>query len=90
MSISQDSGDFEFGGSATYRIVVQGALDQEWSGRLAGMTITTADRAGKAPHTTLEGPLRDQAELNGVLETLYGLHLTILKVETVVAGRNSE
>jgi hypothetical protein len=47
------------------------------------MTISTSDRGGRAPRTTLIGPLRDQAELNGVLETLYGLHLTILKVETV-------
>jgi hypothetical protein len=83
MPIAQDPKDVEFGGPATYRIVVQGSLGEEWSSRLAGMTISTSDRGGRSPHTTLIGPLRDQAELNGVLETLYALHLTILKVETV-------
>ena len=75
--------DIEFGGPATYRIIVQGTLDNDWSGRLAGMEITTTTRGKQAPHTTLEGPIRDQAELMGVLETLHSLHLTILKVETM-------
>ena len=83
MAEPRDSNDVEFGGPATYRIVVQGALDKDWSSRLAGMEIATRSRGDKAPHTTLTGPMRDQAELNGVIETLYGLHLTILKVETV-------
>ena len=75
--------DIEFAGPATYRIVVQGALSENWSDRLAGLAITSTDRAGAAPHTTLVGAIRDQAELAGVLETLYGLHLPILKVEQV-------
>ena len=83
MSMSHHPADIEFGGPATYRIVVQGSLDENWSSRLAGMVISTTDRGDKKPHTTLVGPIRDQAELNGVLETLYSLHLTILKVETV-------
>ncbi len=33
--------------------------------------------------TTLVGLLRDQAGLSGVLNSLYGLHLPILKVEVV-------
>ena len=73
--------DIDFGGLATYRIVVQGVLDVAWSERLAGMTIQTTFREPKAPRTTLVGPIRDQAQLNGVLETLYGLHLPILNVE---------
>jgi hypothetical protein len=81
--MSQGSEDIEFGGPAIYRIVVQGVLDGAWSDRLAGMEITTTSRWDRPPLTTLVGPIRDQAELNGVLETLYGLHLTILKVETV-------
>ena len=40
-------------------------------------------REGGASHTALVGPIRDQAELNGVLEILCGLHLPILKVEKV-------
>ena len=33
--------------------------------------------------TQLEGLLHDQAELSGVLETLHGLHLPIIKVEQI-------
>ena len=75
--------DIEFGGPATYRIVVKGELGPEWSDRLAAMAITTAQQPGESPHTALVGPLRDQAELNGVLESLYSLHLPILRVEQV-------
>ena len=83
MSMSHHPADIEFGGPATYRIVVQGSLDDNWSNRLGGMVISITDRGGQRPHTTLVGPIRDQAELAGVLETLYSLHLTILKVETI-------
>ena len=75
--------DIDFGGTATYRIVVKGELGPEWSGRLAGLAITTTEQTGESPHTVLVGVLRDQAELNGVLETLYSLHLPILRVEQV-------
>ena len=37
--------DIEFGGPATYRIVVKGALDDHWSDRLAGMAISVAESA---------------------------------------------
>jgi hypothetical protein len=45
------------------------------------MTITTARKGDKGEVTTLVGRLRDQAELSGVLNTLYELHLPILSVE---------
>ena len=47
------------------------------------LAITSTQREGASPHTALVGPLRDQAELNGILETLYSLHLPILRVEQV-------
>jgi hypothetical protein len=64
----------------TYRIEVQGQLDASWSDRLGGMQITT-DCSGKlGTVTTLEGRLRDEAALIGVLNSLYELHLRILSV----------
>jgi hypothetical protein len=75
--------DIEFGGPATYRIVVQGVLDESWSDRLAGLAISVTTPNGAMPHTTLFGLIRDQAELSGVLDTLHSLHLPILRVETV-------
>jgi len=73
--------DIDFGESATYRIVVLGALSPDWSERLAGMIITTSSQSGRASQTTLVGSIRDQAELSEVLDTLYNLHLSILEVE---------
>ncbi len=79
----QGSKVIEFAGPASYRIVVQGDLSAEWSDRLAGLTITRASREGAAVYTSLVGVIRDQAALAGVLETLYGLHLPIVRVEQV-------
>ena len=71
---------------ATYRIEVEGYLAESWSDRLAGMRITTSKKSDQTRVTTLDGRLRDQAELSGVLNRLYDLHLSILKVEVVEGG----
>ena len=68
---------------AIYRIEVEGHLDESRSDRLAGMRITARNRADQSYVTTLIGRLRDQAELSGLLNSLYDLHLSILKVEVV-------
>jgi hypothetical protein len=47
------------------------------------MRITARKRADQTTVTTMTGRLRDQAELSGVLNSLYDLHLSILKVEVV-------
>jgi hypothetical protein len=73
----------EFDGPATYRIVVQGALSRDWSERLGGLALTVTRHEGEAPCTTLIGPIQDQAALSGILDILYGLHMAILKVETI-------
>jgi hypothetical protein len=82
--------DIEFGGSGSYRIIVQGALDSEWSDRLAGLAISTVTRGEATPHTHLEGRIMDQAELRGVLESLYDLHLPILSVTQTRVARPEE
>ena len=67
---------------ATYRIRVQGYLDQSWFDRLGGLTITTTEQEDEAPVTTLVGDLSDQAALLGVLNTLYDYyHAPLLSVE---------
>lgn len=63
-----------------YRIVVDGDLEATWSSRLAGLQITHPD----AHQTVLEGPLRDPAELSGVLNALSDLRLAPLRVELVI------
>jgi hypothetical protein len=68
---------------ATYRIRVQGSLDDSWADRLGGMVITADMVADKLPVTILVGHLIDQAALSGVLNTLYELHLPLLSVENL-------
>ena len=70
---------------ATYRIKVEGHLDESWSECLAGMHITTRKRSDQTAVTTLIGRLRDQSELTGVLNSLHDLHRPIVKVEVVNA-----
>ena len=74
-----------FDGPAIYSIAVQGWIGEEWSDRLAGMTITAFVPENRDPVTTLVGELRDQAALTGVLETLYRLHLPVLSVQRLAA-----
>jgi hypothetical protein len=66
---------------ATYRIRVQGFLVKRWADRLGGMSIETRDQKSRAPLTTLVGRVRDQAELMGVLNSLYELQIPLLSVE---------
>jgi hypothetical protein len=47
---------------------------------LGGMNISQAKVEAGPPVTTLEGELRDQAALAGVLNSLYELHLSVLSV----------
>jgi hypothetical protein len=57
-------------------------LDPSWSERLGGLRITTSSlKNQKGPVTALFGQVCDQAELAGVLNTLYEMHLTLLSVE---------
>ena len=64
-----------------YRIRVRGRLDASWSDRMAGLRITS-ETGPEGPVTTLEGPVRDQAELTGVLDTLSDLNLTLVSVHS--------
>jgi hypothetical protein len=61
---------------ALYRIKIRGVVPDSWSDRLGGLQITVINSEG----TTLEGWLVDQAELAGVLNTLFTLRLPILEV----------
>ena len=68
---------------ATYRIEVEGVLDEIWADSLAGMRISSRKRADQSTVTTLTGRLKDQAMLTGVLNGLYELHLPILSVKII-------
>jgi hypothetical protein len=79
----------KFEHAGTYQIEVQGILDESWSDRLAGMRIITDMSKADLPVTTLTGHLRDQAQLSGVLNSLYELHLPIRLVKHLTDDRQS-
>ena len=67
---------------ATYRIKIQGALDEEWVARLHGLDIRTeATDEDELPVTLLTGKLPDQGALKQVLNTLYNQRFPILSLE---------
>jgi len=72
---------YSFDQPGNYRIRIQGYLDESWSERLGGLRITSSRLKDKRSITELVGQVRDQAELAGVLNTLYELHLTLQSVE---------
>ena len=73
----------DFSAPATYIIQVEGLLDEVWAERLAGMKLKTIKRENLPPVTTLKGRLTDQAELLGVLNSLYNLRVTLTNVKRI-------
>jgi len=77
---------YEFSAPGYYRILLQGQLNPDWSGRLGGMQVVAPALEVDTGVTVLQGRVRDQAELSGILNALYELHLPLLKVEYL--GKN--
>ena len=73
--------------STRYQIRIRGYLDESWSDRLAGMTITFFEEDTGIKITTLCGDLLDQAALFGVLNALYDMRLPLLSVERLDVSR---
>ena len=74
MKYPQRSGEF-----ANYRITVLGHVSPRWADHL-GLSIVDANDSDR-PHTTLRGPVLDQAALMGILSSLYGMGFPLLAVE---------
>ncbi len=70
-----------FDKSALYQICVQGCIDPNWSDRFEGMSISQDTTGDGSTFTTLQGDLRNQAALAGVLNSLYELHLPVFLVK---------
>ena len=82
-SISQEANGMSFSSVAYYKLCVLGYIDDSWSDRLGGMAIELAFSADKKPITFLEGPVSDQAELIGIVNSLYQMHLPLISVTLV-------
>ena len=62
----------------SYRLTVQGELSDNLKPAFPGMTLTRSNG-----NTTLTGDVRDQAELQGLLQRVSGLGLTLLEAKAV-------
>jgi hypothetical protein len=66
---------------ATYRIKVQGRLDESWSAWFDDMALVVERSADGTPVTTLTGTVSDQPALHGLLARVRDLGLSLLLVE---------
>jgi len=70
-----------FSKSGIYRIEVDGKLHTGWTDRIGAMQVFPPSAETDRAVTVLEGRVSDQAELAGILNTLYELHLSLLSVQ---------
>jgi hypothetical protein len=67
---------------ARYRIVVGKQLSPAWQDRLGGMEIKPFSGQSPAQEITqLEGVIKDQAQLTGILNTLYDYGVPLLSMQ---------
>ena len=66
---------------ATYRIEVDGAVNENLLDASENLHITTLQRSDHSIVTILVARVRDQAEFSGLLNTLYDWHLPIRSVK---------
>ena len=67
-----------------YRLIVEGELGDPLQEAFEGLVLTRTDG-----NTVLVGPVRDQAELHGLLQRVSDLGLTLLSATVVREGDNS-
>jgi len=66
----------------TYQIRLEEELSDQWSEWFSPLVIQHEPKGG----TTLSGPVRDQAELLGLLGKVHNLNLTLVAVKRIEMG----
>ena len=66
-----------------YRIEVEGILPPSWLDRLGAMRVFASSQETKSEITIMQGMVADQADLSGILNSLYELHLPLLSVQFI-------
>ena len=66
---------------AIYRIRVQGRLDADWSSRFGGLNITESGTGASGIDTIIVGRLADQAQLVGLLNSLFDCQVPVKSIE---------
>ena len=67
---------------ATYQLVIRGELDERYGYLFEGMQMERAEG-----RTVLEGRVRDQAQLYGLIERIEELGLELLSVQQATTSR---
>jgi len=63
-----------------YQIRVKDHIDDEWAEWFAPLQIAN----GSNGEATFTGPVRDQAELHGLINKVFNLNLTLLAVNRII------
>lgn len=84
MPRERDGKQLKIWAPATYRIKVDGEVRGRWFADLGKFRISETRRKDQSIVTTLVALVRDQAELTGLLNSLYELHLSILSVNIII------
>ena len=80
-----------FSAPGFYRIEVQGDVPSNKSDMFGGMGIFSSSLNEQPDRVTfLQGKVKDQAELSGILNSLYELHLSLLSVQYLGQDLSSE
>jgi len=67
----------------TYQFIVEGILDESWAAWLGELELVSQHQAAGRCLTTLQGVIRDQAALRGVLNRLWDLNLALCSVQQI-------
>ncbi len=79
--MNQEEKLYLFDQPGRYRIFVQGQLSTRLSSQLSDMEIIVQETESQQPVTILTGEVRDQAALMSILNALYDMRCSVLKVE---------
>jgi len=69
-----------------YQVVVDGKLDERWSGWFGGLAVTVTVASDSSPITRLTASVSDQAALRGILSKLWDLNLSVRSVSRIEPG----
>jgi hypothetical protein len=70
----------ERGDTALYRIIIAEELDESWQKWFRDMDMRLEKDGDGTVFTHLTGPIADQSALNGILNSILGLNLTLISV----------
>ncbi len=88
MTSAEPGKNMKFSSPGCYRICVKGFVDESWSERLGGLHIDNQFYDKNLPVAVIEGMIKDQTEMIGILNSLYEMHLSLISVNFIGSGEN--